>query len=245
MKATRFEFRFRFLIFLLIYLLCFSAPWNSFLHFDQRPIWVFLAVWAARGMFQAATHTLLVLGLLLTLAAAALRTWGSAYLGTGVVHTGAMHGDEVMAAGPYRYVRNPLYIGTFLNALALSLLMSPSGAIVCIVLVGLFQLRLIGAEEVFLTAKLGEPYVVYLGRVPRLIPALTPRLAASSQPAHWLGGFLGEIYMWGAAITFGVAVYLAVADGRYDTMLIVRGIIISLGVSIVTRAFLPKNNRLR
>ena len=191
-------------------------------------------------MFQAATHALLVVGLLLALVAAGLRTWGSAYLGTGIVHAGGMRGDELMAVGPYRYVRNPLYIGTFLHTLALSLLMSPSGAIVSIVLVGLFQLRLIGAEEDFLTAKLGEPYVAYLGRVPRLIPALTPRLAASSQPAYWPGAFLGEIYVWGVAITFGVAVYLAFADGRYDTLLMIRGIIISLGVSIVARAFQPK-----
>jgi hypothetical protein len=118
--------------------------------------------------------------------------------------------------------------------------MSPSGAIVCIALVGLFQLRLIGAEEDFLTAKLGEPYVAYLGRVPRLVPALTPRLPASSQPAYWPGAFLGEIYMWGAATTFGVAVYLAFADGWYDTLLMIRGIIISLGLSIVARAFQPK-----
>jgi hypothetical protein len=46
--------------------------------------------------------------------------------------------------------------------------------------------------------------------------------------------------MWGVAITFGVAVYLAFADGRYDTLLMIRGIIISLGVSIVARAFQPK-----
>ncbi len=223
-----------------IYILCFSAPWNSLFHLDRRPIWVFLAVWAARDMFQTATHALLVLGLLLTLFAAALRTWGSAYLGTGIVHDGAMHGDEVMAAGPYRYVRNPLYVGTFLHTLALTLLMSPVSAIVCIVLVGVFQRRLIGAEEVFLSEKLGAPYVDYMARVPRLIPALVPRLAASSEAARWPGAFLGEIYMCGVAITFGVAVYLAMADGRYDTLLMIRGIIISLGVSIVVRGFLPK-----
>ena len=240
MKASAKEFRFRFLILILLFGLSFYAPWNQLFHLDARPTWVYLAVWAARGVFHAATIALLLLGTLLALAAASLRTWGSAYLGSGIVHASDLHGDQMVAAGPYRFVRNPLYLGTFLHTLVLALLMSPSGAIVCIVLVGVFQLRLIGAEEDFLTAQFGEPYVAYLATVPRLIPSLRPRLRASSQPARWGTSFLGESYMWGTALTFGVAVYLALADGRYDTLLIIRGVIISLGVSLVVRAFLPK-----
>ena len=133
--------------------------------------------------FSSATIAILVLGICVAFVAALLRTWGSAYLGISVVQSGGLHGDEVVAAGPYRWVRNPLYIGTFLHTLVLALLMPPSGAVFCIVAVGLFQLRLIGAEEAFLSARLGEPYLAYRARVPGLLPALRPRLAASDGAA--------------------------------------------------------------
>jgi protein-S-isoprenylcysteine O-methyltransferase Ste14 len=238
MKATALEFRFRFLIHLVIYVLGFTTPWDSWLHLDTgRTAWLMLASWPARNRwlnFDTATIAILIIGILCALAAACLRTWGSAYLGTAIVKDASMHGDQVVAAGPYRYLRNPLYQGTFLNALALALLMPPSGAIFCIILIGIFELRLIAAEEAFLAAKLGEPYLAYTKQVPRLIPALTPRVPPSPATPDWATAFLGEIYMWGAFLSF------AIAGWRYNAFLIIRGILISLGISLVARAFLPK-----
>jgi protein-S-isoprenylcysteine O-methyltransferase Ste14 len=237
MKATAFEFRFRFLIHAVIFLLGFTAPWNNWLHLDSIRTWQFLAAWPARSgwvSFSAATIGVLVAGILCALLAAVLRTWASAYLGASVVQAGAMHGDDVIAAGPYRYVRNPLYLGIFLHTLALALLMPTSGAVFCIVAIGLFQLRLISGEEAFLTAKLGESYAAYCAKVPRLIPSLTPRMPNSGAQPKWATGFLGEIYMWGAFLSF------AALGWRYNAMLIIQGILISLGISIVVRAFIPK-----
>jgi protein-S-isoprenylcysteine O-methyltransferase Ste14 len=237
MKASPLEFRFRFLILALIYLLGFVAPWNYALHFDTIRTWQLLAAWLYRAgwlSFSSATIAILVLGIAVAFVAALLRTWGSAYLGNSVVHAGGLHGDEVVAAGPYRWVRNPLYLGTFLHTLVLALLMPPSGAVFCIVAVGFFQWRLIGAEEAFLSARLGEPYLAYCARVPRVVPALRPRLAASEVRPVWGTAVLGEVYMWGVVAAF------AVAGWRYDSQLIIQGVIISLGVSLVVRAFLPK-----
>jgi protein-S-isoprenylcysteine O-methyltransferase Ste14 len=239
MKATALEFRFRFVIHLIIYVLGFTTPWDRWLHLDAgRTTWLLLASWFARNRwlnFDAATIAVLILGILCTLAAACLRTWGSAYLGTVIVKDASMHGDQIVAAGPYRYVRNPLYLGTFLNTLALALLMPPSGAIFCIILTGLFELRIIAAEEAFLTTKLGEPYLTYTKQVARLIPAITPRVPPSPATPNWPTAFLGEIYMWGAFLSF------AVAGWRYNAFLIIRGVLISLGVSLVARAFIPKH----
>ena len=39
-----------------------------------------------------------------------------------------MRGERFIAAGPYRYVRNPLYLGAWLVSLGVSILMPPSGA---------------------------------------------------------------------------------------------------------------------
>jgi hypothetical protein len=184
--------------------------------------------------FSVATNLVLALGIVFALAGAALRTWGSAYLGAGVVQDGAMHGDRIMAAGPYRYVRNPLYLGTFLHTLALVLLMQPSGAPFVVVLIGLLQLRLMGAEEAFLSEKLGEPYRAYCAAVPRIVPALRPRVAESSAKPAWAVGFMSEIYMWGVALSF------AALGWKYNSFLIIQGVLVSWGVSLVARAFIPK-----
>jgi protein-S-isoprenylcysteine O-methyltransferase Ste14 len=237
MKATALEFRLRFFIIAVIYLLGFVAPWNSLLHLDSIRTWQYLAALPARAGwmgFSASTIAVLALGILFALLGASLRTWGSAYLDPSVVQAGAMHGDTVVAAGPYRYLRNPLYLGTMLHTFALVLLMPPSGAIFCIFAIAFFQLRLTFGEESFLTAKLGAPYVAYCTKVPRLIPSLTARIPASPASATWFTAFLAEIYMWGAVISF------ATLGWRYNSVLIIKGILISLGVSLIIRAFLPK-----
>ncbi len=237
MKATAIEFRLRFLIHALIYTLGFMTPWNYWLHLDTVRTWQWLGAWLFRTKvadFNTATIAVLAAGIALATLAALLRTWGAAYLGSGVVKDAAMHGDRVMAAGPYRYLRNPLYVGTFLHTLALSLLMLPSGAIFTIVLIGVFQLRLIFAEEPFLGAKLGEAYRAYCSKVPRLLPTLRPRVEASDVRPNWLLGFVGELYFWGVAVSF------AALGWRYNSMLIIQGVVVSLGLSLVARAFVPQ-----
>jgi protein-S-isoprenylcysteine O-methyltransferase Ste14 len=237
MRATALEFRLRYLIHGAIYILGFTTPWNYWLHLDTIRTWQWLASWPARWgwmSFSVATNLVLALGIVFALAGAALRTWGSAYLGAGVVQDGAMHGDRIMAAGPYRYVRNPLYLGTFLHTLALVLLMQPSGAPFVVVLIGLLQLRLMGAEEAFLSEKLGEPYRAYCAAVPRIVPALRPRVAESSAKPAWAVGFMSEIYMWGVALSF------AALGWKYNSFLIIQGVLVSWGVSLVARAFIPK-----
>jgi protein-S-isoprenylcysteine O-methyltransferase Ste14 len=238
MKASPTEFRFRFLILAVIYFLGFVAPWNYWLHLDSIRTWQLLAAWPARSgwiSFSAATVIVLLFGTLCALKGAVLRTWGSAYLGTSVVQDAAMHGVGVVAAGPYRHVRNPLYLGTFTHTFALALLMPPSGAVFCVLAVGLFQLRLIAAEESFLTVKLGEPYLVYRAKVSRLWFAITPRVPSSTTPPNWPMAFLGEIYMWGVVVAF------AVLGWRYNSILLIKGVLISLGISLIVRAFLPKD----
>jgi protein-S-isoprenylcysteine O-methyltransferase Ste14 len=237
MKATPYEFRFRFLILATIFVLGFAAPWNYWLHLDSIRTWQLLAAWPARSgwiSFSSATIAVLLIGIACALMGAFLRTWGTAYLSPSIVQDSAMHGEGVIAAGPYRYVRNPLYLGNFIHTFALALLMPPSGAIVCILAISIFQLRLIGAEESFLTAKLSEPYVVYCARVPRLIPALMPRVAASTMQPKWPLAFLGEIYVWGVVVSF------AILGWRYNSILIIKGVLISLGLSLIIRAFLPR-----
>jgi protein-S-isoprenylcysteine O-methyltransferase Ste14 len=238
MKAQPFEFRFRFLIHFVIILLGFTAPWERFLSFDRGlTAWLFLAAWPTRYhwlSFNASTITLLVFGTLCALVAASLRTWASAYIGASVVQDSSLHGERVVAVGPYRYLRNPLYVGLFLHVLALALLMPPTGALFMVIAIGLFELRLIAIEEVFLARTAGEPYRAYCAKVPRLLPALAPRVPSSGAAPRWSIAFLSEIYMWGVAITF-----LAVG-WRYNSFLIMQGVIVSLGLLLIVRAIIRK-----
>ena len=186
-----------------------------------------------------AFRLLLVLAIVCAFAAALLRTWGSAYLGAKIVESGTLHMARqapagIIEAGPYRYVRNPLYLGTILHTLALALVMPGSGAIFILVVIPFLQLRLILIEESFLREQLGTSYESYLARVPRLLPALRPRISPRLLTAHWPQAALGEIYMWGVAISF------AMAGWWYNPSLLIQCVVISFGLSLVIRALVPR-----
>jgi len=231
---------------LVIYVVAFIAPWDYALHLDQgRSVWLPAALAFERAgwlTLTEASNALLIAGILFALLGAGLRTWGAAYLSSAVVKSGAMHaavdgaahGTGVVADGPYRYLRNPLYLGTWLHTFALALLMPASGAVFAIVLIGVVQLRLIGGEEVFLAGTLGEAYLAYKARVPRLVPALKARVAASGARPMWLGAVMGETYMWGVAVAF------CAVGWRYNAQLVIQGVLVASGVSLVARAFIPK-----
>lgn len=238
MKATAFEFRLRLWIFIVIYVLGFVAPWDFALHLDgtgpNAHVWARLAVLLSRNgamTIAAAFNAVLIAGIVCAGLGAWMRTWGSAYLGVGVMRDGQMRGDGVVADGPYRYVRNPLYLGNWIDTLALALLMPASGAIFTLVFITVFQVRLILGEEAFLREKLGEAYVEYCAKVPRILPALRARVAGSGARPHWMHAGVAEIFMWGVTASF------AVLGWRYDAELLIQCVLVWLGVSMVVRAF--------
>ena len=240
MKGTRFEFRFRIVIFTAIFFLGYWAPWERYLSGGRTfTTWYTLANVGMRsgGMnFLDASVLVAVLASVCALAGAVLRTWGTAYLTSGVVLAKDMQALQVMADGPFRYMRNPLYLGTLLNAAALTILMPPTGAIFTLVAVVVFQLRLIGGEEAHLTEELGTPYLEYLSKVPRLLPRLRARVAASGAQPRWGQAFVGELYMWGAFLSF------AVFSWQFNAMPIERALLISFGAWIVVRNLFPAND---
>src|SRR6202044_2482997 len=111
-----------------------------------------------------------------------------------IVHSSAMHGDQVMAAGPYRYVRNPLYLGSWILSVSIAILMPPSGAVVFLVLLAVFYLRLILGEEAFLAGTLGGAYLEYKKQVPRLVPRLRSRIATSPARPEWGTSLIAEAF---------------------------------------------------
>jgi protein-S-isoprenylcysteine O-methyltransferase Ste14 len=237
MKAMQFEFRFRVLILGVFYLLGFWAPWERYSTRSIYTAWLTLSTSVARLHWlplNEATMAVTVLAILFAFAGALMRLWGTAYLGATIVNSGAMDGAQVVAAGPYRHVRNPLYLGSMLFSVAVAILMPPTGAIFFVVASVVFYFRLMLGEEAFLTVQQGEAYLAYKRSVPRILPSFAPRLAASEVSPRWPQSLLAEIYPLGMACCFAVLAW------RYNAQILTQCLIICFGVSLVTRALLPK-----
>jgi protein-S-isoprenylcysteine O-methyltransferase Ste14 len=241
MKASYFEFRFRVWIMAALVTLGFTAPWIEYLpdslHMGTRTTaWLWLGFELGSLGLTPTSGIVLATALMIAVAALAVwvRVWGTAYLGSFTVQNAEMKAGEVLADGPFRYVRNPLYIGTFLTIGSVCVLMPVSGAVVTIVLLTVFLVRLILGEEAFLAPRLGEPYAAYLKAVPRIIPSLRPRVAAGGRKPHWGSAVLGEM------LPIGVLVSFAALSWQYDSHLLMRAVLISFGISLVTRAFVSK-----
>ena len=237
MRATAIEFRLRMAINAVIIVLGFWAPWIERWPIGSRVSsleWLALEISRAGLLpFTVATPVVIVVGSIVAGIGAFLRVCGTAYLGPATVQSPNMKAETVMADGPYRFVRNPLYLGLWCMILALALMMPPTGALFAIVLLSVFLLRLIFGEEAFLSAQLGAPYRAYLSRVPRLIPRLRTTVARGGTKPDWLRGLLTEI------MPIGVFVTLAALSWSYDNRLMDRAILISFGISLVVRAVLP------
>ncbi len=235
MKATQFEFRYRRWIAVAIYFLGFWAPWVRYGPGAGRvtTTWLELAGLLASShamTLQLATVTVTLLAIFLTAVGAAFRVWGTAYLGAEIVTSGAMHAQTVVAAGPYRHVRNPLYLGSLAFSLAVAILMPPTGAIFFLVAMFLQTLRLILGEEAYLAAKQGESYLVYKAQVPRLFPSVVARTQASPARPRWWQAIATEMYVLGTAVCFAVLAW------RYNALLLTQALIVCFGLQLVVRA---------
>lgn len=233
MKLADFLFRFRRVALIMIFVVAFWAPWERFGGAHPGSTWLWLSgTLEALGFFPIAISTIVVIAAatLALLLSALVRTWATSYLGSDVVFDKDLHAERVVADGPYRYVRNPLYLGTWLLTAALSILMPPGGALFAMVSVTLLILAWVFAEERNLTIEQGNAYTAYLKKVPRFFPAIFPRVPAGPARPNWLQGFLGEIHLWGMTIT-----YLIFAH-RYDVTILEQGALIAVGITYLVRA---------
>src|SRR5436309_14456297 len=131
--------------------------------FDHVPFIVavrhLIAPLIVRGIPNADLFSRIVIlsGAFLVFLSAGLRTWAAAYLRTDVVHDTSQHSEALVADGPFRYTRNPLYLATPLMAAGIGVLASCAGFILLILANWIFVYRLIFREERALQKTLGEP----------------------------------------------------------------------------------------
>jgi protein-S-isoprenylcysteine O-methyltransferase Ste14 len=215
MRATDFEFRNRFWLIGLIFaaaFLCYSID-----HVN--------AAVALLGGISGSTpdldiprnrhalQAIIAVATLLVAASAAIRTWATAYLKSDVVHDANVRTEGLVADGPYRHVRNPLYLANMVMCLGMGMLASRLGLVVLIVLMLLFTYRLIGYEEGQLLGAQDERYAAYRAAVPRLWPSLLPRLPSGGTTPRWGQAWLGEAFFWGFAVA--IAAFSVTLDIRY------------------------------
>lgn len=107
-----------------------------------------------------------ILGWLTFFAGAGLRFWATLYIG-------GRKRLIVVTEGPYSICRNPLYLGTFLIALSVAIILQSLTFLACVFVGAVFYaLATVPAEERYLNQHLGEAYVRYCSEVPRFLPRL-------------------------------------------------------------------------
>ncbi len=141
-----------------------------------------LAIPAAMlALFGRPSATSVALGLPVAIAGELIRCWAVGYSGV------TTRGDHVEAprlitAGPYAYVRNPLYVGNFVTALGFAVAYTGKnsfGAKVALVGGSLAAMAAVYAtivphEEAFLRAEFGEAFDRYCEQVPPVVPRSQP-----------------------------------------------------------------------
>jgi protein-S-isoprenylcysteine O-methyltransferase Ste14 len=132
--------------------------------------------WLARPTWQA-----LALGSILILPGLVIRGLAS----------GHVRKNEALAtSGPYAYTRNPLYLGSLLIGIGFAIAARSWWiGVALVVMFFAIYLPVIGDEEKFLREKFPQ-FEAYAGRVPRILPRLTPAHLASDD-----GRFSTELYL--------------------------------------------------
>jgi protein-S-isoprenylcysteine O-methyltransferase Ste14 len=198
--GTKTEFKYRVWFFALLFFTSFFCY-----AFDKENSAQFVANWLAREFphFSSDTWVRIILGVAAAIIffAASIRTWGTSYLHASVMHDSKLHTERLVADGPFRHVRNPLYFGNVIMSFGMGATMSRIGFFVLVIGMFIFTYRLIFREESELSESQGESYRGYCAAVPRLLPALKARVPSAGNMPNWLDGFLGESMYWGFVVS--------------------------------------------
>ena len=103
-----------------------------------------------------------------------LRGWAVLTLGRSFTTVVVVRPEqEIIAAGPYRYLRHPSYLGPLILLFGLGLTLGGlASAMALVVLPAIVLVWRIGVEEAVLRAELGSSYAEYCKGRARLIPGI-------------------------------------------------------------------------
>jgi protein-S-isoprenylcysteine O-methyltransferase Ste14 len=118
-------------------------------------------------------------GALLVASGGSFALWGFLTLG---VHASQGLGGNLVATGPYRYSRNPQYIGTIPVLLGYAILCNSALTLVAAVLASIWFALIPFAEEPWLRDRLGAAYKDYSTKVPRYLSLRRADLPCIGEP---------------------------------------------------------------
>ncbi|MDD5020384.1 MAG: isoprenylcysteine carboxylmethyltransferase family protein, partial [Candidatus Omnitrophica bacterium] len=82
------------------------------------------------------------------------------------------HPKKLVLIGPYRYVRNPMVLGTVIFLLGSAFLLGSWGILAYAAVIFLIMHVFVLVEERALTARFGGPYTAYVRSTPRWWPRI-------------------------------------------------------------------------
>jgi protein-S-isoprenylcysteine O-methyltransferase Ste14 len=162
-------------------------------------------------------NVLVPAGAALVAAGELLRLWSVRHIGV-ISRTRSDRLGPLVASGPFRLIRNPLYVGNIVLwagfALAARLLwLAP----LFVLLLGFEYHAIVRWEEQLLEARLGEGYRSYAARVPRWVPKAPAVAAAPDRVFSWRDTFYSERGTL-VAIALGFALLWLKAQGAWFTV---------------------------
>jgi protein-S-isoprenylcysteine O-methyltransferase Ste14 len=129
-----------------------------------------------------------------------LRAWGTSYLQVAVVWNYDALTDKLYIAGPFRYTRNPLYLGNLFQAAAFAMYAPPAGWWLIVFLQWLFLTALMHVEERGMLARYGAAFEAYRASVPQLLPRPVPVAGEPAPHSSFGRALLSETMSLGFAL---------------------------------------------
>jgi len=172
--------------------------------FDNRSTNAVSSAWGNNFAGGKGGYIMLWIAVGSALVAWILRASGTAYLNREVVFASDVQSDRLIVAGPFRFVRNPLYLGNVFLAIAIAILAPPVGFAIIVIGNVVVAALLAGEESKQMAVRYGSTYAAFRAAV----PAFVPRLTAASVPGSatvrplWREALVGEAFclMLGIAI---------------------------------------------
>lgn len=150
--------------------------------------------------WSSPTPVSLLYGSLTMLAGECIRLWAAGYIRK--YRVSEVQADQLVTAGPYARVRNPLYWGNFLIGLGFGVVANWwLGYILFLMLYAYIYSSVIPHEERYLADSFGNEYQTYRAEVPRLVPRFSRYSGAK-------GSYSLKVALTGEKIT--VAMWLVV-----------------------------------
>lgn len=121
------------------------------------------------------------LGLPLAFAGELIRCWAVGYSGE-TTRADEVTAPELVTAGPYAHVRNPLYVGNFITAAGFAVAFTGKNSATAraalvagsmALMAGVYR-TIVPHEERFLRARFGESFDEYCDAVPAVVPRIEP-----------------------------------------------------------------------